>query len=205
MQYLVAGAGSRPGKTYVIQLMLKALRERAESVVAAKPISCGDRRDVRSSRECSSEVLALDELNPIYLKNATDPYVASFLEKAPIDLSLAVACVDSLAARFDNVLVEATGGVECPLTEQATTADFAALLGLSVILVVNNTRGAMSELILAYRALQARKVVCAGVVMNKCDEDWDTACVTNANFIHQLTGLPILAELIYEQDYLDLW
>lgn len=83
--FIVTGTDTEVGKTYVSCLIVKALREAGINAAGFKPVACGDRQDARLLREAGPAGLTLDELNPVFLKNATCPYVAARLENTQVD------------------------------------------------------------------------------------------------------------------------
>lgn len=203
MNYLITGTDTEIGKTYVTALLLKDLRRRGFMAAGYKPVACGDRQDPRALREATDPNLSLDEINPLYLRTPTAPYVAANFERQTVDLDMLAAGYRHLASRFDPVLVEGVGGWEVPLAPGKTVADFALLLDLPVILVVGNKLGAVNHAIMTAKSIAARGLTCRGVVLNHLGEEWDTAALTNKALIEEFTGLPVLAELIHGQDSLD--
>lgn len=200
---IITATDTDAGKTYVTSLILKALRSRGMNAVGYKPVACGDRQDARCLREAGPEGMSLEELNPVYLKNSTSPYVASLLENSPVDLDMMEKGYRDLAGRFEFVLMEGVGGWEVPLSKGVNFSDFAERMSLPVLLVVSNKLGMLNHAVLTANAIRARGIKCVGLVINTIQEEWDTAVVTNRGVIEELTGLPILAELISGQDFID--
>ncbi len=77
-------------------------------------------------------------------------------------------------------------------------------LGLPVILVVGNRLGALNHTILTVDAIRAKGLKIAGLIINQLFDELDTAAITNKGVIEQLTGVPILTEIIHGQDFLDV-
>ena len=200
---IITATDTDAGKTYVTSLILKALRQREINAVGYKPVACGDRQDARHLRDAGPEGLSLEDLNPVYLKNSTSPYVASLLENTKVDMDLMEKGYQDLAGRFEFVLMEGVGGWEVPLAKGVNFSDFAERMGLPVLLVVSNKLGMLNHAVLTANAIRARGINCIGLVVNTIQEEWDTAVVTNRGVIEELTGLPILAELISGQDFID--
>lgn len=203
MNYLITGTDTEIGKTYVTSLLLKDLRRRGLPAAGYKPVACGDRQDPRALREASDPNLSLDEINPLYLRTPTAPYVAANFERQTVDLDMLAAGYAHLASRFDPVLVEGVGGWEVPLAPGKTVADFACMLGLPVILVAGNKLGAVNHAIMTAKSIAARGLSCRGIVLNHLSAEWDAAALTNKALIEEFTGLPVLAELIHGQDVID--
>ncbi len=167
-------------------------------------MACGDRQDARLLREAGPEGLTLDELNPVFLKNATCPYVAARLENTQVDEGAIRRAYDALAAAHECVLVEGVGGWEVPIGPGRNFSDVAADFKLPVLLVIGNKLGAINHALLTLNAVKARGLECLGIVFNNVKDEWDTACVTNRSMVEEFSDAPILGELIHGQDSMDI-
>lgn len=203
MSFFITGTDTGVGKTYVTRLILQALREEGHDAVAYKPVACGDREDAVILSAASGD-LPLDEINPVFLKTAVAPYVAGLLENRTVDPAELIAGFHQLAAKHQIVLVEGAGGWEVPIAADYRISDLAAALKLPVIVVAGNRLGALNHTILTVRAIQAKGLTCAGIIMNQLEDEMDTAMITNKGVIEDLTGVPLLDHLIYGQDFLNL-
>lgn len=196
--FFIAGTDAGVGKTYVLTALLRRLHEEGVKAVGFKPVTCGDRAEVRQMREVIEEpTLSLELLNPVYLRTATDPQMAASLERKDIDIETLYAAWHALSEQYDMVLTEGCYGWLTPLAPGVTMADFAKKLNVPVILVVENRKGAAGQVALTVAAMAQSGLTCAGVILNHPGEEWDTAAVTNADLIERTTGLPILASLIH--------
>lgn len=191
------------GKTYIISLLLRAFRERGINAVGYLPVACGVRANARLLHDAGPKDISLDDINPVYLKNLTSPYVGYLLEGKPLDMQMLRDKYLALQEKFDIVLVEGVGGWETPMTEEERFSDFAESLQLPVMLVTHNTSGMLNHAILTANAIRNRSLDCIGLTVNNIQEEWSTTSLTNRGVIEDLTGLPILAELISGQDYID--
>ena len=202
--YFVTGTDVGVGKTHVVCALLRDLTARGVRAMGCKPVSCGDRKELRSMREAAGQpTLALDSINPLYLRTAADPRMGAEFERQSVSISALAGQVQALAAEYDSLLVEGVGGWETPLCSGKTMADLAEQLQLPVLLVVSNRQGAANMAILTVRAILARGLRCCGIILNQQSEEWDTAAVTNRALIEEFTGIPVLAELIQGEDSLD--
>ena len=202
--FIVTGTDTEAGKTYVSCLIVKALRERGVNAAGFKPVACGDRQDARLLREAGPEGLTLDELNPVFLKNATCPYVAAKLENTQVDEDAIRRAYEALAAAHECVLVEGVGGWEVPIAAGRNFSDMAADFHLPILLVIGNKLGAINHALLTLDAIKARGLECLGIIFNNVKDEWDTACVTNRSMIEEFSDVPVLGELIHGQDSLDV-
>lgn len=201
---IVTGTDTEAGKTYVSCLIIKALREAGINAVGFKPIACGDRQDVRLLREAGPDGLTLEELNPIYLRNTTCPYMAARLENCQVDEDRVLRAYEALAAKYECVVIEGIGGWEVPIAAGRNFSDLAADIRLPVLLVIGNKLGALNHALLTLNAIKAHGLECLGVIFNNIKEEWDTACVTNRGVLEDLTDVPVLDELIHGQDFMDI-
>ncbi len=203
--YFITGTDTRVGKTHIASALLRDLRAQGHRALGMKPVCCGDRADARALREAMGEpTLSLDLLNPCYLRANADPYIAAQLQRETLEPGKLAAAYRELKEQgYGPILIEGTGGWECPLAPGCTMADLAAELGLPVIIVAANRAGAASHVLMTLRGIAEKGLRCRGIILNKMDEEWDTASVTNRQLLEELTGLPVLAEAICGQDELD--
>lgn len=202
--YFVTGTDVGVGKTHVVCALLRDFAARGVRAMGCKPVSCGDRKELRSMREAAGQpTLALDSINPLYLRTAADPRMGAEFERQSVSISALAGQVQTLAAEYDTLLVEGVGGWETPLCPGRTMADLAEQLQLPVLLVVSNRQGAANLAVLTVRAILSRGLRCCGIILNQQSEEWDTAAVTNRALIEEFTGIPVLAELIQGEDSLD--
>jgi len=199
MNYFVTGTDTGAGKTYVTALLLRALTALGRSGVGFKPISCGDRQDAETLLAASSPAPGLDieRINPVHFKTPAAPLVASMIENRPVDLEIILRGYQQLASEFEHVLVEGIGGWEVPIASGYHVADLAAQLGLPVLLVVSNRLGALNHTILTARAIAARGLDCAGIILNHVEEQRDSASVSNRVVLEQVLSAPILADILH--------
>lgn len=202
--FFIAGTDVGVGKTHVVCALLRDLTRRGIAAMGCKPVSCGDRKELRAMREAVGQTTTpLDSINPLYLRTIADPRVGAEFEHQTVSSKTLAEHCDSLAAAYSTLLVEGVGGWETPLSPGETMADLARALNYPVLLVVSNRQGAVSQTIMSVRAIRACGLECRGIILNQQSEEWDTAAVTNRAMIEEYTGVPVLAELIYGEDELD--
>jgi len=202
MSFFITGTDTGVGKTYVTRLILETLRNTGLDAVGYKPVACGDRDDATILAKASGGI-EIEEVNPVYLKTAVAPYVAGMLENHEIDPALLVAGFHQLAAKHGKVLVEGAGGWEVPITFNYRISNLAADLQLPVVVVAGNRVGVINHILLTVQAIQAKGLICAGIILNQLEDEMDTAMITNKGVIENLAGVPLLDHLIYGQDFLE--
>lgn len=202
MSWFVTGTDTGVGKTWFSRLLVKTLREQGIDAAGYKPVCCGDRDDALALAEASGG-LAVDEVNPLWLKAGVAPKIAAMLGNVEIDPRKMILDYRRFAMDHATVVVEGAGGWRVPLAEGYDMADLAMDLGLPVIVVVANRLGALNHAILTVEDIRASDLEVAGLVMNHLQDELDTAAITNKGVIEELTGAPILAEIIHGQDFIE--
>ncbi len=203
MSWFITATDTGAGKTHVARLLIEALRAAGHNAAGYKPVCCGERDDA-TILAAASGGLSPDEVNPVWLLPPVAPWVAGLLGGQAVDPQVLTAGYARLAARHDPVVVEGVGGWEVPITAGYAVTDLAADLGLPVVIVVANRLGALNHTQLTVKAVRARGLSVAGLVVNELADELDTAMISNKAVLEDLTGAPVLAHLIHGQDFLDL-
>ena len=201
----VTGTDTGAGKTYVSALVIKALRDEGIDAVGYKPICCGGREDAYTLHDASEGCVELDRINPCYLRTAAAPYVAGMFENRELEIEPLITGYQQLAAEHDLVIVEGVGGWRVPILKDYMVSDFAQELGLPTILVVGNRLGALNTTLLSVESMRSGGVEPAGLVFNHLDEELDTAAITNKGIAEELTGVPVLTDVIRGQESIEAW
>lgn len=207
--FFITGTDTDAGKTYVTSLIIKALRAEQLDAVGYKPICCGGREDAYALQEASGGardgVLDLYKINPYWARTPAAPYVAGMFEKKPLEIEPLLAGARALGGAHQVVMVEGVGGWMVPIQKDYMVADLAKDIGLPVILVVGNRLGALNQTLLTVQSMRAGGIEPAGIVFNNLIEELDTATITNKNLAEDLTGVPVLADVIQGQEEIEAW
>jgi len=92
------------------------------------------------------------------------------------------------------------GGLLVPLTDEILVGDFAARLGLPLLIVVRSGLGTLNHTMLTVECARARGLEIAGIVMNNCSGKPGRTEKTNIREIKRMTGLPVLAVVPHVSD-----
>jgi dethiobiotin synthetase len=203
----LTGTDTGVGKTYVASRLVRALRKAGADCIGLKPICCGDRTDAEELHDASGRVLALNDVNPIWLRTPAAPYTAAMIEGRAVDLTLIRETFARLRAAHRSLIVEGVGGWRVPITRDLFVADLAAEMGLPVAIIVANRLGALNHTLLAVESIRAAGLPCAGLILNQAAQpsaEQTIALTTNRAILEELTGLPVLFDLACGQEEIPL-
>jgi len=205
----VTGTDTGVGKTVVTGLLGRFFEEEGRKVITQKWVQTGcdgipgdidahmkaigtDGRDVEKYRS---------DMAPYVLKFPSSPHLAASMEGKHIDAGKIERAFRRLEAEFDVVLVEGTGGLLVPISDEKVIADIVERLGLPVLVVAENRLGAINQTLLTVEALKKRALQIEGIVFNRLSEDGDDLILKdNMRIVERLTGEKILGELSCKED-----
>lgn len=173
--FFVAGTGTDLGKTHVGCALLEASRKRGLNVDAFKPVVSGFDPEAPEASDPARLAMALGrpdawaEISPRRYRAPLAPNLAARLEGDVLRMDDLVAdCRVWLDGRnVDLALVEGTGGVMSPMTDEATNLELMAALGLPILLVAGSYLGTASHLLTALEVVRARNLVVAAIVVSE--------------------------------------
>ena len=201
----ITGTDTGAGKTYVTSLIIKALRAEGVDAVGYKPICCGGREDAYALQNASGGAVDLDRVNPCYLRTPAAPYVAGMFENRDLEVAPLLQGCRELGEEYGAVVAEGVGGWLVPILKDYMVADLAKDLGLPTVLVVGNRLGALNQTLLTVQSMRAIGVEPAGLIFNHLTDELDTAAITNKGIAEDLTGVPVLMDVIRDQEELEAW
>ena len=211
MSIFITGTDTGVGKTRVAAMLVRALRAAGVDAVGFKPICCGGREDAELLTEASGGAVALNDVNPVWLRPPVAPYTAAMIEGRMVDLALVREKFAQLHGAHAAVIVEGAGGWLVPVTRDFSMADLAAEFALPVLVVAANRLGVINHTLLTLAAIRASGLKCAGVVLNRphAPQPDDPAVVTNAGVLGELLAaqtsgeaVPLLGEIEFGSEVL---
>jgi dethiobiotin synthetase len=203
----VTGTDTGIGKTRVAVGLTAALAARGLRAAGLKPVAAGCEStpeglrsaDAVALRAASSLKLAYGMVNPYAFEPPIAPHIAAREAGVTIDRAGLVGLVRTVGAQADRVVIEGVGGFKVPLGEGWTTADFAADLGLPVLLVVGLRLGCLNHAALTRDAIRATGLPFAGWIGCAVDPGFARADA-NVAALGELLGGPALAHLPHAPD-----
>ncbi|MCK5663322.1 MAG: dethiobiotin synthase [Thiotrichaceae bacterium] len=142
--------------------IIKQLKVKTPSLKVRKPVESGCNispdnlllpTDGEALFEANDKKESLQQVTPLRFKAAVSPDRAARLENQNITLDQLRHAVSSNVQPEDTLLVEGAGGFYSPIAEDALNADLAKLLGLEVIIVIEDRLGAINQSLLTIKAV----------------------------------------------------
>ena len=180
--YVITGAGTDIGKTYVTTLLVRQLRAAGRKVLALKPVASGvPAIDTPAFAETDTAALlaaaglaitpaSVEACSPWRYTTPLSPDMAAAAEGRSLPLQAVLDwCRGQIAAAAGEsvVLIEGVGGVMSPMTSDALNLDLIKALGCPVVLVAGSYLGALSHAFTAIETLKAHGVPVRSVILNE--------------------------------------
>lgn len=175
----VTGTDTEIGKTWVSTAIVEALRLRGRRVGVMKPVASGAtaspsgwRNDdalalmTAASGDAERHGVGYARVNPYCFVPPISPHLAAAEAGVDIDLGRIGTEFTTQAGYFDCMVVEGAGGWRAPLSDRASIADLARVLGLPVMLVVGMRLGCLNHAILTTEAIRGSGLRWGGWVAN---------------------------------------
>lgn len=170
----VTGTDTDCGKTIVARGLVAALRGRGLRVGVMKPVAAGAavtpeglrNQDALDLIAASGLGVPYETVNPCVFAPAIAPHIAAAQAGAAIRFPPLLDAFARIRAVSDAVVIEGAGGWRVPLGPDGDMADFAAALGLPVVLVVGLRLGCLNHALLTAESIEQRGCHLAGWVGN---------------------------------------
>ena len=178
--YFVSGIDTEIGKTYATGFLAKLWTEQGKKVITQKLIQTGN-ADISEDIEKHREIMGQgwfqedhDKLTmPEIFSYPASPHLATRLDNREIDFQKIEDATQTLAERFEIVLLEGAGGLMVPSITSLLTIDYVAHHQFPVILVTSGRLGSINHTLLSLEALKSRGLKLHALVYNLKDESKD--------------------------------
>jgi dethiobiotin synthetase len=191
------------GKTIVASAIAATLAARKERVAVFKPAVTGladldaplpdHALLVASARSPQSA----DDVAPYRFDPPVSPHLAAELACVPVQPGRLLNAARRAAVGSDVLIVEGVGGLMVPLSASYLVRDFAADLGLPLLIVARPGLGTINHSLLSIEAARAANLDVAGVVLTPWPEEADDMERSNLETIARLgrTSVHTLGEV----------
>ncbi len=206
----IAGTDTEVGKTYVAALIVRSLVAAGHRVGVYKPAASdcvydGNQmiaEDALFLWDAAGRPLNSDAVCPQRFRAPLSPHLSARSEGKQIDPELLRSGISVWADHCDIVVVEGSGGLMSPVSEDEFTADLAYDFGYPLVLVTANVLGAINQTLQALITASCFRdgLDVAGIVLNDAQMfESDISIDSNQDEIARRTEIPILSRVRYEQ------
>ena len=202
----VTGTGTDTGKTYVTGLIVKKLQEARKNPAYYKAAMSGNERrpdgtlipgDALAVQTMSGIDQSLTSMCPYVYEHAYSPHLASRLEGNPVVMDVVKHGLADVAADYDYVTVEGSGGILCPICfdeAKIQLEDVVKELHLSSILIADAGLGTINSVVLTAEYMKTHGLPLKGIIFNHYHPG-DVMEDDNIFMCEHMTGLPTLAKV----------
>ncbi len=169
----IVGIDTGIGKSMVTGLMAGALQREGYRVMTQKPVQTGCEGrpgDILLHRRlmgCGWGKADEQGLTcPYCFPYPASPHLAARLAGAEIDPARIDRATEALARTHDLLLIEGSGGLLVPLTDELLLLDYLAARHYPLVLVTSPRLGSINHTLLSLEAIRSRTMRLAGLVYN---------------------------------------
>ncbi len=172
--YFVSGIDTDAGKSYAVGWLARQWNSLGVRTITQKLIQTGNvgfSEDIELHRKIMGcGVLPEDEEKltmPEIFSYPCSPHLAAEIDGREIDFQKIERATQTLALRYDAVLVEGAGGLMVPLTRELLTIDYLALKGWPLVFVTSGKLGSINQTLLSLEAVKNRDIPLKAVMFNE--------------------------------------
>ena len=202
----ITGTGTDTGKTYITGLIVKKLQEARKNPAYYKAAMSGNERrpdgtlipgDALAVQTMSGIDQSLTSMCPYVYEHAYSPHLASRLEGNPVVMEVVKHGFADVAADYDYITVEGSGGIVCPIRwdeeHEILLEDIVKMLHLNTLVIADAGLGTINAVVLTVEYIRDHGMDVKGIILNHysggaMQED-------NEKMIERLTGVPVIARV----------
>lgn len=169
----VCGIDTEVGKTIVTGLLAEFLINEGNTVITQKPVQTGcvsSPEDIITHRKLMNSAWNDDDEQGLTCSSCfsypASPHLAARLAGQSLDLDQITRSTNTLAGKYDFLLIEGAGGLLVPLTKTVLWLDYMQECGYPMILVTSPRLGSINHTLLSLEAIKARGINLLGMVYN---------------------------------------
>ena len=211
----ITGTDTEVGKTYVSTLIVESLTSAGYRVGVYKP-SASDcvhdgqelvSEDAVALWEAAGRPRTLHDVCPQRFRAPLAPHLSAKAEGRQVDVDLLRSGIACWEGECDLIVVEGSGGLMSPISDDEYVADLAFEFGYPLVVVAPNVLGVINQTLqtLITAACFRDGIPVGGVVLNNPQVfEGDCSIATNAREIESRIQVPTLAQVNYEASGFDL-
>lgn len=182
----VSGIDTNIGKSYATGYLAREWNRCGRRTITQKLIQTGNTdlsEDIERHRHIMGCGLLPEDREgltmPEIFTYPCSPHLAAEIDRREIDFDKIRRATETLADRYDVVLLEGAGGLMVPLTRDLLTIDFVAQQGYPLILVTSGRLGSINHTLLSLEAVEHRGIRLHSLVYNLYPEGEDKIIQTD--------------------------
>lgn len=171
--FFLTGIDTDAGKTYATVFMARYFMNEGKSVITQKFVQTGCRdfsEDIEVHRRLLGTGMLPEDLDhttaPVIFTYPASAQLAAAINGREIDIDAIDRSRETLASRYDVLIIEGAGGLMVPLTDDFLTIDYITSRHLPAILVTNGILGSINHTLLSLEAIISRGIELPFVVYN---------------------------------------
>ena len=191
---LVSATDTGVGKTILSAALLAAMRAEGVQAIPHKPVLTGLQEQGPADHEVLAEAAGVspEDVAPLRYRPALSPHLAAELSGGPpIDPAALLAAARDAGGEGDVVVVEGVGGLMTPLAEHYTVCDFAAQLGLPLVIAARPGLGTINHSLLTLAAARAAGLDARAVVLTPWPQEPSVLERSNRETIARMGGVDV--------------
>lgn len=186
----VAGTGTEVGKTVVAAAIARTLASEGKRVAVFKPavtgLDDGGEADHELLRRAANSDQSDAEVAPYRYGPPMSPHLAAELAGEKIEPKRLVAGARAAADGADTLVCEGVGGLLVPLAPNYLVRDFAAELGLPLVIAASAGLGTINHTLLTVEAARSAGLKVRAVVLTPWPDEPSTIQASNRETIAAL-------------------
>lgn len=163
--FFVSGIDTNAGKSYATGWIASRWNRQGIRTITQKLVQTGNTalsEDIELHRRIMGTGMLAEDLQGLTMPEIytypCSPHLAAEIDGRPLDLDKIEAATNTLAAKYDAVLLEGAGGLMVPLTRELLTIDYIAQKGYPLIFVTSGRLGSISHTLLGLEAVKRRGI-----------------------------------------------
>jgi dethiobiotin synthetase len=205
--FFIAGTDTGIGKTFITSLIALFFTQKGLNVLMQKWAQTGGADDALLVYEKMNKKNVLDDKEflkiacPYKFSYPASPHLASMLENQKIDIEIIKRSYYEISKKCEILLVEGSGGIMVPLTEDTLFLDLLKELGIPVILVARAGLGTINHTLMTAKILENNNVDIFGIILNNYDNNSEEIIINdNAKIILKFSGVKNIIIMPYSKE-----
>ena len=194
----VTGTDTEVGKTVVASAIAATLAALGERVSVFKPVVTGlddldgPEADHLRLRAAARSAQPPRDISPYLFGPPVSPHLAAAAAREPIEPHRLLAAARHAAAAGDVLVAEGVGGLLVPLSDSYLVRDFAADLGMPVVIAARPGLGTISHTLMTIECARSAGLDVAGVVLTPWPAQPGEMEHSNRETIARLGGVEVV-------------